>query len=748
MRKVSLWLQSYQSTIQKPQYLVDLIAKYADTYETMAFGEAQGALSNVLDDLNGESETFLIENHVDVSGGDYGTGGQRGPVPGQNGQSGTGGTATRERMTKQRIRDSSEMHFHPDQIAMTIRDIEDGYFIGSKASLDRSLASIRTLVDRLDFLPDLVPSDPLFQAYNNEDKIFIIPSKTDIPTSITSIQQSLSKALGYASQLGQGLDFYGHTATWVPQGSYEQYGAQLDHVLDNFAAIETNYETFKDEAATEAQKLDVIKHSEETAKSVIQRAKNDQGQLQSELNTTASLIHVLSSDLPNKRTALVKEIDKLADEIKNAFQVSFADFINGVTQMVGTNSLQGILKDVCDGAGFINGRMDTVTDDLGVKVNKDYIVNKITVIGGEIQDLQEGLSMGHGGEMAVDDPGAAKLILEENNLMDLIGKYRNILGDNELKTVKSMFDDYVNAVSARNDVVMHYNSCLQLWLQADDTITSQQQQLDDLGRIDLTIDTNFFSISAFVEQAYFYTTAQVLRILYLTERALKFWSLGPDVSDISVLREGGFRQSGLSAALMSAKINILDAFNTAIEGFTSHSQIFGKTPGQEGGSPIKVFLTDAQLQDLRGAGNTVILAIPEAYSHTSIVDNPFSSCADVRLTYARFYIDGAQTADGNLTVSLQHSGSERIIGTDDRVHNFTHNALNVTFKYELATRDVLMDGNLVSAVDNVYALIGPFTSWRVKISDVYNDLPDLSNVTSAWFEFSGYSRSFDATRAF
>ena len=62
----------------------------------------------------------------------------------------------------------------------------------------------------------------------------------------------------------------------------------------------------------------------------------------------------------------------------------------------------------------------------------------------------------------LDDEGATKLLAEEKDLINLVGKYRGVLGGDTLKALRTTFDEYIHAVLERNNQVIHYNACVTL----------------------------------------------------------------------------------------------------------------------------------------------------------------------------------------------------------------------------------------------------------------------------------------------
>ena len=68
--------------------------------------------------------------------------------------------------------------------------------------------------------------------------------------------------------------------------------------------------------------------------------------------------------------------------------------------------------------------------------------------------------------------------------------------------------------------------------------------------------------------------------------------------------------------------------------------------------------------------------------------------------------------------------------------------MHFKFQYNLDTGAIQTDGDMASLVNKELALPGPFAQWKITVNDSYNNDLDMSEVTDAWFEFSGWSRSF------
>ncbi|KZT19025.1 hypothetical protein NEOLEDRAFT_1183727 [Neolentinus lepideus HHB14362 ss-1] len=732
-KELQEWIDFCQQTITHPQWLVDNIRRFADTYANMSLDDQSDGVDDLLESIDSASSGFAskISSKTSYHGGFYGVGGQGTPTDGKNGASGQMGQYKAMRtMRVVDVRACSEMLFHPDQVAMTLRDALDNYFLGSDESVLHCGRSLRILIDRLSFLSDLKSSDPLYRAYAQyETDLFILPSGGADPTSVTSLKNSLQRAKAYMSQLGKGFDFYGHDPTWVPRGSYDFYKTQLKDVLDGVTGIEDNYWDYVNSVKDQIKRRATIRQSQVTAKIVIDRAKSDIRRLEDSLSITAKLIASFSPLIPEKRKALLSEIEKLSYDIQHHFAVSFSNFIDAAAQFAFS---PGLPMGTVQAGRLIFDAKTTIPDGYGGKIDKDYLINQVEGITADTEGLEEGLKMGSGSPtLTIDDPGAAKLIAEEKKLVALINQYGYLLKD--LKSIRAKFDDYIKMVLDRNNAVIHYNAMVTLWAETETTINQQEQKLDVLNHSALDdIDPSLPVLAAFVRESYFHTVAQALRLLYVTERALAFWTLQPPVSNLATLRANGFERKGLSQALQSARTDILVAYDDVVENSTNKSQKF---------SNIRLDLDADDLSVLKD-GSSVILRIPEAYSFTLRDDSPFADCSDVRLTTVRFYVKGATTNDSMLSVSLAHLGAETIVDVDDLPHNFTHNQIQFKFQYNYVSNAIQTDGDIGDLVNGEYALPGPFAYWSVAVNDSYNKSLDLSDVTCAWFEFSGWSRPF------
>ncbi|KAK4221377.1 hypothetical protein QBC38DRAFT_492202 [Podospora fimiseda] len=702
------------------------------------------AFDDLTDALDGASAKLRSRMGVNISGGAYGVGGH-GSTQGGNGQPGASGTVSSSLLTLKNIANSTELFLHPDQVAMTVAELENLYFVGTQDAISKVITHVRALKDRLAFLDELKPQDTLFKSYaQNEQQLMVVPSGGDVPTSISSLKNSLNHVRAMERRLYSGFDFYGHVATWVPSGSFDFYKSQLQTALDDFIYIKDNYFSYQKIAKDQAKAKDRIQHARAAVEVGKRGCEADIKALRTQLKTTANSIAVLQEGVPSKRKALVERIKESADQIKNSFNVSLEAFVNAATMMA---FAPGLPMGAIQAASLLHSGLETVTDESGSTVQKDYVVNKITAMSAGIDGLKQAIEQTNpGGEINVDDPGAAKLMAKQADIEELLLKYRNLLDANTLKTLRGMFDDYIKVVIDRNNLVIHYNACLVLWLTTNAKLADYEQTERSLGReFAEKVKYEIPQLAAAVERNYMDTISKVMELLYRTSKALSYVTLNIDQpTTFPKLRDQGFLQEGIAAALKQSKIDILADWTSAIEHSSTMRQPFGGIHNDA----IKYYLTEEQIQSLlfetSSSEYAIIFGISAVTRNTSADESPFAGYADIRLTRVRFYLEGANTDDNKLLVSITHSGSDDIVAPDSTIVKFTHQPLGFKFHYDLTEPQtkIITDGNVKDEIGNEYALPGPFTSWRVAISKKYNKGLDLEGVQKAWFEFSGVSRSF------
>jgi len=379
------WVRFLQTTVTYPDSLVEKIKAFQESSTKLSASDLGASVQSLLDALDNASADFssAISSRMGYNGGAYGLGGLGTLRNGRNGSPGRVGSATLNRnMREDDIRNSREILLHPDQVAMTLRDIGIDYFLGSPESLLRCARTLRVTINRLEFLDNLEPGDALFKAYaDGEANLFVLPSGTSTPTSIVSLRHSLTQARRYMAQMSRNLDIYCHVPSWVPRGSHALYQQQLGEVLKDFGDIEENYFAYKNQASSQTKKRGAIRRSLAAAESLISHATSELSRLGIEQDAAAKMIASYSPSLGSKRNALKNEIEKLEDDIKEYNDVSFSDFIDAAAQFA---FAPGLAMGAIQAARLFYDAKTTISDGFDMNIRKDYLVE-------EVQSLQYAL---------------------------------------------------------------------------------------------------------------------------------------------------------------------------------------------------------------------------------------------------------------------------------------------------------------------------------------------------------------------
>lgn len=752
----------------KPEELVQAVQKIKANYTTMKDEDFATALDQVIQQLDSASESWCneMQTNINVQGGRGAQGGPGSPS-GANGAVGQHGNKHNfwgpwpVRRPTRFFPSPGLFPFHPDQVAMTIRAAENDYFVGSAVSLRAAALTFGMLIDRLSFVESLKPDSPFVAQYAaHEQDLLVLPSAPSddsselaMPASIISLKSSLATAQQYADQLASGADFLGHNPSWVPRGSVAFYNKMLEEVLDSFETIEKTYRRYLEIKADQTTRREQLDLATTSTTLTLQQAKDNAQTLLEDMRTSATVIRQLQNMIPARRSALDNELRSVKSKIKNHFNFSFTDFISALGMIMFQPSL-GMIG--AQAAGLLYSGLNKVSDDSGNEVDKTFLINKIQVLQGDIDDLKEKYEeAANTGILNPDDAGGVKLIGEEDQMRTLISNYHDLLGDKTIREVQRRFDGYVKVVLDRNTRIGQYNVCVINWFTAQEKIAICKATLANLSSEAVAkIDVEIPAITATVERSYFDTTWKVLEMLYRAERALNFWSLSVASSNDSALTP--LRQYGssflnpsvqqpnaaMASALQATRTSLLALYADAVDNFSSDSSPFGT--GEY--LPVVVPLTDDDIEALKAneeeTAFKIIICLPPCTQDTTKANSPFSGMADVRLTRVRLFLDGAKTTDGVLAIGIEHLGSETVVDMRDETHEFVHDAVNVTFQYEPATGKIHSDGIIADAVRDTYALPGPFAAWQISVSKVSNEELDLSGVTKGWFEFSGIHRSF------
>jgi hypothetical protein len=153
---------------------------------------------------------------------------------------------------------------------------------------------------------------------------------------------------------------------------------------------------------------------------------------------------------------------------------------NFLSSVAGVTDLPSATNALVTGINLIDDWEDKIPDDSGNLIDKKYLINKIqlsvaTGLGDYKADFMTDELTGD----FVLDARLPQYLMEEKQLDDTLADYRTLAFAHTGEELEQMYKNFTDALAARNNDIVTYNSVIQ-------TITSQDQQvtkLQDMRRI-------------------------------------------------------------------------------------------------------------------------------------------------------------------------------------------------------------------------------------------------------------------------
>ncbi|MDR0207684.1 MAG: hypothetical protein LBJ33_00830 [Pseudomonas putida] len=547
------------------------------------------------------------------------------------------------------------------------------------------------------------------------------------------LKSILAQASGYLVQLNAKLDVYGRPYNYVPLVSYNEYNSLLPQQLALFTVIETAFDGYF--SSLQAQQA-----STQTVQACITQAQtaisNNQAKCQALLNDASELvpsIEVAEIAVEQAKAALETALANLQEKIQDSVGCPLASILQSVAMSVltgGKVTPASLISAALQASKAYNPNI--VPAGPSGAISTMYLVSQVQFVESDLQSIKEGYQSLNG-LITEADPNAARLVQLETQFNQLYTQYfaQWQVG----QEAEQAFEAYVQAVQYRNHLISNYNDD---YTQACTLFQRAQslQQLIQVAQNSLMAnnDSTLPEIVTFMSHAYHQARSEMIHTLYLTSRAQQFWAIAPYDGLRALI--GLDDPSQINTATLTVAQNLLlTNFENAI------------TQGQEAEtfSALQLVISDSATLAAFRENPQLLIPIAPAMTDTPLSPvQPFAGLANVRLTTVRAYVKGASTSDGSLRVSLMHGGYETVVSPTNLAMSFIHKPLSVMFQYDLAVQDtILIDGTIGSSTlsDN-YALIGPFTTWSVKVDPGLNPGLDLSQVSSITIEFSGTFNAF------
>lgn len=541
-------------------------------------------------------------------------------------------------------------------------------------------------------------------------------------------------------QMSQGLDYFGNPPSYVPMIAYSTCQTVLGDILTDLQTIESVYNTYFTALQSSTATLQQLQGAAASVTAQQAALTGQQTALSTAATAQATTLATDATAVQNQQSVLVTAIQSFESAIISLagancsidtiitavnLAVPFADEAFGAASQIVAQS-GGLLQNAI-------ANLSSVTD-----LPTQYTVSQVAYLTATFS-LQEAYTQS-GNVITSDDPNAYKALTTQAALDGIVQPYINLA---TAQAAVDAMNDYVDLVQQMNNDIMTFNSTMAQYSAVTGQIAQVAAQATEAQNAIAggSVNPALPLLVTYLGRLYEDAKAICIYQIYLTNQAFNFWSLE---AGFSVYDELGLDSIGTidSAVVSAAQTALLAQWETAIDNYGSEAQNFGGTAPLSG---IQFIINDSASIQALIANGSLSFTLPPVLPYTNAAQSPFTGMADVRLTTARPWVNGATTTStpsDQLTVTLTHMGIETIVGQDGTPANFTHQPVTVTFLYNYETNAIIEDATIDTPFGD-YALLGPFTLWQLQVPVISNTGLDLSGVTEVIIEFAGQNYTLD-----
>lgn len=624
------------------------------------------------------------------------------------------------------------------QAAMLLQKAKMSYFYGDVSEAKETAEAAKILLDRL------------VSRLSFVGKMTAPDEKADPTGGFARLQSVLNQATAYQTQFDHGLDYYGHAYGQVPLLTLERYQAMVNDLSRDFAAIETHYAEYFTYLIENKAEMSQLKAASDKLGTANDQLEKDQQILRESAGRMAYDISCLTDSLAFKRNTLDMAMSKFEGKLNDYFNCDFKALLSGLSTIAfAPNS--GMMWATQAASWLYNG-FTTIPNDSGEAINKDYVVQKVASVEANVKAIIEGFKQLNSGLFEADDPGANKLIAAQEDLKKFLDDFSSKFKD-EVESIKDAFDDYVSAVTERNNKILSYNAAISLILKKKRQVVNNKTHQQDIQK--QMADNASPALPAMTaSMSVFYHTVrdQLMELLYQMTRAYQFRAL----DNTNLIAQYMKAHTLTPATMTKSAISTMYANSGSMQYLTDgiawkwyeaqenmggdQISVFPKKPDTWGAqyhfTEPEILETFKQVRTLNKTQvHSVLLSIPTVYPYSS-ADYALAGMSDIRLTNVRAWLDGVKVVGRSpkdtprLLIDIIHTGRESIVNPGGGLFFFFHEPVTKFFSYfpnklpansNTFPKDAIFaDSEIEKTGDQpTYALIGPFTTWEVRLTNSY-----------------------------
>jgi len=568
-------------------------------------------------------------------------------------------------------------------------------------------------------------------------------AEDQIRESFSSIEISQFKRIhqqvqNLTLQLRTGKDYFGHLDNFAPRTSHERLTEQLKGISQYVQQIEaTSVAYFK--------QLNSTQEAEQQLRSAINSAENiahtleaSARALEGRLNSLDKDIHAADRIVTEEQVAFKKSIAHLASALHKKALLSPGD----IAKALGKLSVPSGPTDVKAIASIVTTTAGLVQDQIKAIDKAEFEINRVDTLGDRVASL---------GDIVENDknsPEGYLVVASQKRFEEALKPYTTLL---EADGVRDGLERLTMACMTRNNLILDRAGIVARRLdQLAQAEQSREQKRETESALAKNVRPDLPEISAFVDAIYLDARNYFLEQIYYAGRAFSFWSLKP--YDLFKSVSGLKTPTTLNHAILEREHqNILKAHSLEMEERGAAPQHF--PPKGKENVPGVIWKIDESnfpgaIEQLRRKGETLI-SLPAPGPKTPISKNPFAGKSLVRLTHIRPWAHGLITDNNRFTIEVTHGGVHEFYSRSNHQTLLTQ-SVSRSFDYGIVEAEdvehtvIYQDGKIGEAdtAKRDYALVSPFTTWRIRISDTLNLNLNRKKLSAIELEFRGENFPF------
>ncbi|KAL2063762.1 hypothetical protein VTL71DRAFT_5567 [Oculimacula yallundae] len=644
--------------------------------------------------------------------------------------------------------------FFPDECRMLLKRADAHFMRNTQDSVNTATKIYERIVQRLYYVSDLTSPT---NRDTNITRIFVETFEKSFicVTPFSELQGVLAEASTRLARIQLGQDMFGHSPIWAPRLSYFYYGNRITEMITDYKTLTGELEKYrkafgKVEGQREAvaSVRDLIQKESAGLQARLDCVLNENGPLQA----TAYQVRSYDPKMKEQQRHLKAKMQDVAGKIDSSINVN--KLLEAFTTLASSSSQADAAKNSLKAGYSIYQAVTVVEDADGQSFDKALLVKQVKSCGDTLESLSSALATGVDSKVALEDPGAVKVVTTTENITKMLDQFRNVLPESIRKDTNKMLEVFVNTVLTRNNAVMEYNALTQVVLELRSMKKQQATTLEALSEQKLQkVDPNLPFIVNWLSKTRADFAMTIMLYLNYASRAIRFWGL----FDGLPLDKPGPLQGAVELENIQRKLK--NNFDACLNDYAAKSwSTFGSSTEvgrvyQLGSQELQKLINEPRIEKGKNIFSVDISLSPQSSGMDGIGTS-------VRIYQARLWLGNAYvdaSTDGTnrhiLKMNLTHTGPEVIQKDDDTPFHFVHAPVKIQFQYHCGGVKTLKDAKAkavfgqqkiendfqtptVSSADaSAIAPLGPFTVWTVDIKESDNPGLDLSKVTGGWLEF-------------